>query len=212
LKIFTANHLADHAGQYLLALTILAGIALQKAHAYSLPIADIICALTVALPPLAGVALETVISLHNRLAEKGQLQTSRVFQITVVAFLVYEAVLATLAGIHISPPGSLNCALRESWEEMFRNKDADSIRRIQDSFSCCGLASPRDMAWPFPGREHGADSCMVRYERTNACIDSWRDQERRVAVMLLIVPVAVFIWKVSLLHLSYLPGKAASRH
>jgi hypothetical protein len=175
----------------------LAGYALHSSHVYSLPIADIIGGLAVALPALAGVALETVISLNERLAQKGHLQTSRIFQITVVAFLVFETVLATLAGTHISPPGSLNCALRERWGSLFHSKSSDEIRRIQDAFNCCGLNSPKDMAYPFPGNGRDANACMVRYERTTACIDPWREEERKVAIMLLIVPLAVFVWKVS---------------
>jgi len=77
---------------------VLAAYALHSVHVYSLPIADIVSALTVALPPLAGVALETVFSFNTSLAAKGHLQTSRIFQIVVGFFLVYETMLATLAG------------------------------------------------------------------------------------------------------------------
>jgi hypothetical protein len=182
--------------QYLAALTALAAYALHSSHVYSLPIADILGGLSVALPALAGVALETVISLNERLAAKGQLQTSRIFQITVVAFLVFETVLATLAGTHISPPGDLDCALRERWQSLFRTKDGESIKRIQNRFACCGLGSTKDMAWPFPGNGRDVDACMVRYERTESCLGAWREEERKVAIMLLVVPVAVFVWKV----------------
>lgn len=80
---------------------------------------------------------------------------------------------------------------------MFRSKDAAGIRRIQDAFNCCGLNSPRDMAYPFPDAQHQSDACMVRFERDTACIDLWRGEERKVAIMLLVVPIAVFVWKVS---------------
>ncbi|KAK4548018.1 hypothetical protein LTR36_010738 [Oleoguttula mirabilis] len=184
---------------YLTALTILAALALHSAHAFSLPIPDITCALTVALPALAGIALSTILTLNDRLAAKGHLQTSRILQLTVVAFLIYETVLATLAGTHISPPMSLNCALKERWEHMFQRKSGDRIRRIQDAFSCCGLNSPRDMAFPFPDAHHESNACMVRFERNTACMEPWRDEERKVAIMLLVVPLAVFVWKVAIL-------------
>ncbi|TKA83405.1 hypothetical protein B0A55_00333 [Friedmanniomyces simplex] len=184
---------------YLAALSALAAYALHSSHVYSLPIPDIICALTLALPPLAGIVLETVLSLHDSLAQKGQVQTSRIFQITITAFLIFETVLATLAGTHISPPGSLDCALRERWEELFRAKDGEKIVRIQDGFACCGLRSPRDMAFPFPDARHGSDACVVRYERAQACMDPWREEERKVAIMLLVVPLAVFVWKIAIL-------------
>ena len=112
------------------------------------------------------------------------------------SFLVFESVLATLAGTHISPPGSLTCALRETWEGLFSSKDASSIRKIQDRFSCCGFNSPRDMAFPFPDKTHDTDACIVRYDRHQACFEPWRMEERKVAIMLLVVPIAVFVWKV----------------
>lgn len=75
-------------------------------------------------------------------------------------------------------------------------KDAKSILRIQDAFDCCGFNSPQDMAFPFPDKTHGADTCMVRYERSTSCIEPWRAAERQVAIIMLVIPVAVFAWKV----------------
>lgn len=184
--------------QYLLILTIIAAYALHSSTIYSLPIPNAISALTIALPPLAGIALETCISLNEKLAARGQLQASRIFQITIAFFLVYESVLATLAGTHISPPGSLDCGLRERWQSLFRAKDEDNVRRIQDTFECCGLTSVRDMAWPFPSADRGSDACVVRFERDTPCLGPWKAEERKVAIMLLVVPVAVFAWMVSL--------------
>ncbi|TKA30623.1 hypothetical protein B0A50_02343 [Salinomyces thailandicus] len=184
---------------YLAALTVLAAYALHSAHAYSLPIPSIACALTLALPPLAGVALETVLTLNNHLTRKGQVQTSRILQITVVAFLIYETALATLAGTHLSPSGSLDCALRERWTELRHARDGAAIKGIQDAFRCCGLMSTRDMAWPFADKRHGVEACVVRYERSRACMEPWRREEQKVAVLLLVVPVAVFLWKVLVL-------------
>lgn len=191
-----SRYRANQALQYLAGLTILAALALHSAHAYALPIPDITCALTVALPTLAGVALETIITLNERLAAKGHIQTSRILQLTLVAFLIYETVLATLAGTHISPPMSLNCALKERWEHLFSRKNGDRISKIQDAFTCCGLNSPRDMAFPFPDSQHESNACMVRYERDTSCMEPWRNEEQRVAIMLLVVPLAVFVWKV----------------
>jgi hypothetical protein len=79
---------------------------------------------------------------------------------------------------------------------MYQAKEGECIRRIQDAFSCCGFMSVKDMAFPLPDARHGADACVVRYERETACFEPWRQEERRVAVMLLVVPVAVFLWKV----------------
>ncbi|KAI7299862.1 hypothetical protein KC340_g13600 [Hortaea werneckii] len=158
---------------YLAALTVLAAFALHHSHVYSLPIPDIVCALALALPPLAGVALETVLSLDSHLARKGQVHASRIFQATVAAFLIYETVVATLAGVYVSPFGGMQCALKDRWAALH-------------------------MAWPFPDKAHPeADRCMVRFDRSRACIEPWRAEEQRVAIMLMIVPIAVFLWKAS---------------
>lgn len=153
-------------------------------------------ALTIALPPLVGIALETCISLNEKLAARGQLQASRIFQITIAFFLVYETVLATLAGTHISPPLSLNCGLRERWQSLYQAKDEGSVRRIQDTFDCCGLTSVKDMAWPFPTADRSANACVERFERDTPCLEPWKAEERKVAILLLVVPVAVFVWMV----------------
>ncbi|KAI7084272.1 hypothetical protein KC356_g6905 [Hortaea werneckii] len=175
-------------------LTVLAAFALHHSHVYSLPIPDIVCALALALPPLAGVALETVLSLDSHLARKGQVHASRIFQATVAAFLIYETVVATLAGVYVSPFGGMQCALKDRWAALRSAKDADSIRKIQDAFNCCGLMSTKDMAWPFPEKAHPeADRCLVRFDRSQACIGPWRAEEQRVAVMLMIVPIAILV-------------------
>ncbi|KAF2169829.1 hypothetical protein M409DRAFT_64828 [Zasmidium cellare ATCC 36951] len=183
---------------YLAALTAIAAYALHQTNFYSLPIPNVLSALTVALPPLAGIALESIISFQHQLVSKGKLQTSKVFQAVNVTFLIYETVLATLAGTHIAPLGGLWCPLHDKWQEMRTSRDAKSIQRIQDAFNCCGFNGPKDMAWPFPDKKHGADTCMVRFERDIGCLEPWRTTERKIAIMLLIVPVAVFLWKVAL--------------
>ncbi|KAF2479051.1 hypothetical protein BDY17DRAFT_257635, partial [Neohortaea acidophila] len=177
----------------------LAAYALYSANRYSLPIPNAVCALAMALPPLAGVALEAVLSLNDSLARKGQVQASRVFQVVVAAFLIFESVLATLAGTHYSPPGSLNCALGERWMRLFDGREVEDIRRIQDAFSCCGLKNPQDMSWPFPDANHGANACQMRFQRDNRCLEPWREEERKVAIMLMVVPIGVFIWKIAIL-------------
>ena len=165
-------------------------------------------ALTIALPPLAGVALETVLSVNDRLAAKGQLQASRMFQVVIASFLVFESVLATLAGTHYSPPGSLDCALRGTWEKLYRGHHGKSIRTIQDTFDCCGFSDQQDMAWPFPNATRGSDACLLRYEREQACLQPWREEERKVAIMLMVVPIAVFVWQVRTTANQHKPGVA----
>lgn len=116
----------------------------------------------------------------------------------MAAFLIYETVVATLAGVYVSPFGGMQCALKDRWAALRSAKDADSIRKIQDAFNCCGLMSTKDMAWPFPEKAHpDVNRCVVRFDRSRACIEPWRAEEQRVAIMLMIVPIAVFLWKAS---------------
>ena len=82
---------------------------------------------------------------------------------------------------------------------MFHRKDGEGIRAIQDALGCCGFASTRDMAWPFPGAGRKADACEARFDGTvSRCLDGLRGEERKVGWMLLAVPVGVFVWKVSI--------------
>ncbi|KAF7196440.1 hypothetical protein HII31_02168 [Pseudocercospora fuligena] len=178
---------------FLAGLTILAAYALHRCNALNLPIPNSLSAFIVALPPLAGIVLESLISFQYQLAAKGRIQNSKVFQSVNALFLVYEAVVATLAGTHIMPVGGLWCPLHDKWSEMFRNKNSQAIRSIQDAFACCGFASTKDMAWPFPDNKHGSDACVVRFERDTACLDPWRHEEQKIAIMLLVVPVVLFV-------------------
>ena len=81
---------------------------------------------------------------------------------------------------------------------MFHRKDGEGIRAIQDALGCCGFASTRDMAWPFPGAGRGAGACEARFDGTaSRCLDGLRGEESKVGWMLMVVPIGVFLWKVS---------------
>jgi len=201
---------------YLLALTILAAYALHRNNALSLPIPNILAALTIALPSLAGVAIETATSLvtsannsatstSNSLttnSKKPRISPARATQIlhlTLAVLLVYETVVATLAGEHVR---ASDCGLHEVWQGMFHRKDGEGIRAIQDALRCCGFASTRDMAWPFPGSGRDAGACAARYDgagTVSRCLDGLRGEERKVGWMLMAVPLGVFLWKCLLL-------------
>jgi hypothetical protein len=202
--------------QYLLALTTLAAYALHRNNALSLPIPNILAALTIALPALAGVALETTTSLVTSANNHGATtptsnslttasakprispaRATQILYISVAVLLVYETVVATLAGEHVR---ASDCGLHEVWQGMFHQKDGEGIRAIQDALGCCGFASTRDMAWPFPGAGRDAGSCVARYDgetTVSRCLDGLRGEERKVGWMLMVVPVGVFLWKVS---------------
>ncbi|KAM0721027.1 hypothetical protein Q7P37_003312 [Cladosporium fusiforme] len=200
---------------YLLSLTSLAAYALHKSNHLTLPVPNILGALAIALPPLAGLALETTTSLvkatnqttptsnplsltPNRPAKITASRANLILNLTIAFLLIYETVLATLAGTHLRPS---NCRLQETWQGMFRGKDAEGIRAIQDALACCGLRSAADMAWPFPGAGRSGRECEARFDDgvVPRCLDGWRGEEKAVGGMLVGVAVGVFVWKVLLL-------------
>lgn len=135
--------------------------------------------------------------------------------LTILILIVYTAVIATLAGTHISPVAGLKCALRERWQKLYSHKEGPILREIQDAFRCCGLVNTRDMSWPFPSGKNGVgvDACVqLNPDRVGrACAALWMGRERVVAGCLLAVAVGTFAWMVSLHRLLVLescPGPA----
>ncbi|OQO09198.1 hypothetical protein B0A48_06089 [Cryoendolithus antarcticus] len=204
---------------YLIALTILAAYALHSTRTLTLPIPNILTALTAALPALAGLTLSGAQTLSSALAPKGKharnrfdappppLSQSKILLSAVAFLLVYETIIGTLAGTRIWPIDGLECNLHSTWQSLFRSKNAARITAIQDAFNCCGFSGVKDMAFPFPDATHGGDACVVRYERTERCLEGWRGEERKVAGMLLAVVVGVVVWELIIL---LLPSPATS--
>jgi hypothetical protein len=79
---------------------------------------------------------------------------------------------------------------------LYRAKDANAIRRIQDRWSCCGFNSPVDRAWPFPHGKIGPTYCQEFLERNTACAAPWGEEEKKMAGVLVGITVAVFAIKV----------------
>ncbi|KAK5169970.1 hypothetical protein LTR04_005424 [Oleoguttula sp. CCFEE 6159] len=169
----------------------------------SLPIPLALAAFTLALPPIAGLSLESTTALNSRDSAKGRsFRTSTSFLVAMIVLCVYETAIATLAGTHIAPVGGLRCGLEEQWAGLFRARKAERIRRIQDAFQCCGLLGVKDRAFPFPDKEHGNDACVKAYGWQKSCLESWRAEERTVATLLILVPLLVFLWKVNQIQVS----------
>ena len=166
-----------------------------------MPIADTLAGLVTALPIFSGILLESGYDLTRRQERhqglgRGEIQRPPLVIIANTLIFIYSSVVITLLGTHAAPPSELNCGLRERWQTLFRQKDAASIRRIQDAFNCCGFANSRDMAWPFPDKTHNADSCENAFGRTAGCLGAWRGEEQRIAGILMGVVGMVFIWQV----------------
>jgi len=156
---------------------------------------------------LSGLTLETSTALGSSLSRHHKYSRRHASNIpavllpstlTVLLLVVYTTVIATLAGTHISPVGGLGCALRERWQSLFKGKQGDRIRAIQDGLACCGFHGVKDMPFPFPAasRGVGVDECTKLWpERANtSCEEPWRGHERLIAGCVLGVAIGTFCW------------------
>jgi hypothetical protein len=80
---------------------------------------------------------------------------------------------------------------------MYSHKKVEGIRTIQQAFNCCGLKNSKDMAWPFPDKEHKVTACETTFGHSNGCFGPWKGEEQRVAGILMAVVGLVFIWQVN---------------
>lgn len=53
-----------------------------------------------------------------------------------------------------------------------------------------------DKAWPFPDHDHGADACVVAFERAKSCLQSWRREERMVLAGMIVIGAVSLVGKV----------------
>ncbi|KFZ07375.1 hypothetical protein V501_06512 [Pseudogymnoascus sp. VKM F-4519 (FW-2642)] len=173
-------------------LIALAGYAYTQIRLLSLPIPLTLPVLITLLPLLTTLTTTYL----TRLLRPSNLPTYTTL-LTLITTL--ETALATWAITYL--PAS--CGLEEKWAALYRAKDADSIRRIQDRWACCGFNSVKDRAWPFPhgkdGEEFDAGQCKRIWGREIACGQAWGEEERRMAGVLVGVAVAVFVVKVAIL-------------
>lgn len=116
---------------------------------------------------------------------------------------ILPTVIATLAATYIAPSDN-NCHIEQKWQSYYHNKDVNAIRTIQDKLQCCGLRSTRDRAWPFKDATHGDDACERTMGYQQSCLQSWSEQEKRIAV--LVFASAVIGWGIKL-STGYLKSK-----
>jgi hypothetical protein len=166
-------------------------------ESHSIPIPTALSALTLALPTITGLAVE-IISKPTKHSTNGisssisRPTSTRVRPPTLGVLLIFQTVLATLAGTYLAPADSLTCGLQTQWLALFRAKDVRRIRAIQDALECCGFRSPQDMAFPFPP---APSSCPDTFGRDRSCLSPWRAEERTMAALLLGVVVLVVLWQ-----------------
>ncbi|KAI8934524.1 hypothetical protein NX059_008223 [Plenodomus lindquistii] len=189
---------------YLIIATALAAYAASRANARSVPISDVLTGLTTALPIVSGLLLECGYDFTRREERRnklgrGQIQRPPLVIIANVLIFIYSTAVVTLLGTHAAPSSGLDCGLRERWQKLFKTKDVDAVKAIQDAFNCCGLANSRDMAWPFPDKSHDPHACENTFGRTTGCMGAWKAEEQRIAGMLIGVVGMVFIWQFAII-------------
>lgn len=108
---------------------------------------------------------------------------------------ILTVVLATLYTTYIVPGAARDCGLSGIWERLFRAKDAQSVKAIQDAFECCGFRSVKDMAWPFPPVDV---ACAQRFDRALPCRGPWTGALQGSAGVELGVVVVVAALQVSM--------------
>ena len=176
---------------------------MSRTNRFSSPISDVLSSFTTALPVISGLLLGGSYELarlqdRHRGTTRGQKPRPPFIIIANAVILIYSTVVITLLGTHAAPASGLRCGLEDNWKKMWTHKDADAIRAIQDAFNCCGFASSKDMAWPFPSADTKADACEKALGHKQACLGPWKKEEQNVAGLLMSVVGLVFIWQVRL--------------
>lgn len=189
---------------YLIILTAIAGYAASRASNLSLPIPKSLAGFTSSLPIIAGLLLEGSYDLTHHRSKRNRSVPSPppTALYTIIAntlILVYSTVVITLLGTHTGPTSSLLCGLNDRWLSLYRAKDGDAIRTIQDTFKCCGLHSKVDKAFPFPdGNGNDVHSCEKRFGWTQSCFESWRGAEQSMSGVLMGIVGLVVIWQLAI--------------
>ncbi|KAF2470804.1 uncharacterized protein BDR25DRAFT_261987 [Lindgomyces ingoldianus] len=192
---------------YIIFSTALSGYASSRLNRLSIPVSSSLSGFTTALPIIAGLLLEGSYDLTRRQERRHRLPRGATTRppLVIVAntiIFIYSTVVITLLGTHAAPPSGLNCGLEGRWRELFKQKDSEAIRTIQDAFKCCGLLNPHDQAWPFPDKTHNAHACEEAFGRTNGCLNAWKGEEQRVAGILMAVVGLVFVWQFAIIIVS----------
>ncbi|TWU74083.1 hypothetical protein ED733_004399 [Metarhizium rileyi] len=139
----------------------------------SLPVSSVITVLSTLLPIAAFLNAYIYPNLlrSSHTFTSGDIFT-RLAPIVLQGFqAILTTILATLLFEGVVPSPALEFLVDYEWDKLYEAKDADYIKLIQDTYSCCGLNSVDDRAYPFfhvPG-----GTCAEINERTRACREPW---------------------------------------
>ncbi|UKZ82063.1 hypothetical protein TrVFT333_009847 [Trichoderma virens FT-333] len=161
---------------FMLGSAVLFGVAavvhFHSAH-LSLPVSPAITILTILLPIISFLNSYIYPTLLHSARNSSHplhrlsptiLQTLQGLLTTVLATLLFEDVV---------PSTTVECLMENRWSSMFRAKDGESIRLIQDTLNCCGLNTVRHMAYPFPRTGEKYSMCAETFGRDQACRAPW---------------------------------------
>lgn len=188
---------------YIIILTAVAAYAASRASKLSLPIPKSLAGFTSSLPIIAGLLLEGSYDLIHRRSKRNRPVPSPppTALYTIIAnalILVYSTVVITLLGTHMGPTSSLLCGLNDRWLSLYRAKDGDAIKTIQDTFKCCGLHSKVDKGFPFQGGKEKVPTCEEKFGWKQGCFESWRGAEQSMSGVLMVVVGLVVIWQLAI--------------
>lgn len=131
----------------------------------------------------------------------------------LVQFLL-STILTTLFASDGFRSNVRTCLLDTRWQALFSAHDGDAIRRVQDTFNCCGLNSVRDRAWPFSRGDSDSPqvTCAAYYRRALACREPWEAAMRRDAGLEVLVAVAMMVIQLGPLLALAMSRAEANRH
>lgn len=163
--------------------------------------------LSLPLPPastIAAILLPTLSFLNTFYYNINSLSSTRVNSRVPVFFpqalQVLQTILTTILGTtfcsDISSASMQHCSLSTRWQQLWTSHDSASIRRIQDTWDCCGFNSVKDRAWPFPDKGNPQPDCATQWGRTLACGQPWAGAMKQMAGLEFGIVVAVGLLQV----------------
>ncbi|KAL9480735.1 hypothetical protein ACSS6W_005521 [Trichoderma asperelloides] len=148
----------------------------HSAH-LSLPVSSAVTILTVLLPVFSFLNSFIYPSLlHSARNSSNPLHR---LSPTILQTLqgLFTTILATLLFEKVVPSESVECLIDNQWLHLWRDRNGEAIRLIQDTLNCCGLNSLKDRAYPISDPE----ACAGMFGRNQVCRGPWRSALRSSA-------------------------------
>ncbi|KAI1257038.1 hypothetical protein MGN70_000076 [Eutypa lata] len=182
---------------YLLITAGLTAIAIYvqvNSSAISLPISLGTTIITILLPLIAAANFFYYPILHRMSQQRSSLIQQFVLPGLQILQGVLTVILVTLSFEGLLPGPNIRCSLEENWKRLWIAHDGRAIERIQDAFSCCGLNTIKDRAWP-------QGQCPQLYGRHDPCAGPWRAAMQRNSGLGFAVAMTVGILQLVLFRL-----------